>query len=324
MNICGFNFFLGEKGSRVESQLNKIKEVLESNKKNKFKIIKNPDNILQDKIFDFYVTCGDVKISFNKKMIDIYSKINSMKKPRLIRDVTYLRIIPKLTNLDVNNFPRFTWNSILPNKKNFPYDPNYDRWSELKKKYGLKVKDYKKQGDDILFLLQIPTDASLNELNFEKDGYLNFMIKTINEVFKYTDRKIILRRHPLNKNNDTISNFLLKYYYKTGRLLLSKNEKLEKDFENIKCVISFNSSATVEALFAGIRVINLAKSQPCFSAASNKLSEIENLTDLDRDNFLKKIAFLHWENNELDSFENKKYLCNLLEKSNPLNNHNGN
>ena len=56
-------------------------------------------------------------------MIDIYSKINSMKKPRLIRDVTYLRIIPEMTNLDVNNFPRFTWNSILPYKMNFPMIP---------------------------------------------------------------------------------------------------------------------------------------------------------------------------------------------------------
>ena len=91
----------------------------------------------------------------------------------------------------------------------------------------MKVKDYKKQGDNILFLLQIPTDASLNELNFEKDGYLNFMMRTINEIFKYTDRKIILRRHPLNKNNDVISNFLLKYYYKTEKVL-SNNEKLEK------------------------------------------------------------------------------------------------
>ena len=52
--------------------------------------------------------------------------------------------------------------------------------------------------------------------------------------------------------------------------------------------------------------------------------QFQNLADLDRDIFLKKIAFLHWENNELDSFENKKYLCNLLEKSNPLNNNNNN
>ena len=50
MNICGFNFFLNEKGNRVEDQLNKIKEILETNKKNKFKIINNPDNILKDNI----------------------------------------------------------------------------------------------------------------------------------------------------------------------------------------------------------------------------------------------------------------------------------
>ena len=52
-------------------------------------------------------------------------------------------------------------------------------------------------------------------------------------------------------------------------------------------VVSFNSSATVEALFKGINVINLSKRQPCFSAAHNDLSKIEDLHELDRNDFLK-------------------------------------
>ena len=67
----------------------------------------------------------------------------------------------------------------MPGEKNFPYDPNYNRWEDIKKKYNLHVRDYQKQGDKILFLLQIPTDASLNELNFNGKGYLDFMLKTI-------------------------------------------------------------------------------------------------------------------------------------------------
>ena len=318
MNICGLNIFLGDKGARVQNQLNKIKDILETNNTNKFITIKNTDNLFENNFFDFFVTCGDIKITYTKDMIVNYARINSTKKPRLIRDVTYLRIIPKLTNKNVNYYPRFTWNSILPNKLNLPYDPSYNRWLDIKKKYNLKIEDYKKQGDNILFLLQIPTDASLNKLNFKEEGYLKFMTRTINEIFEHTDRKIILRSHPLNKEYDEISSFLLKHFYKTRRVFLSNKGTLEDDLKNVKCVISYNSSSTVEALFKGINVINLSESQPCFSAASNKLSDIENLNELDRDDFLKKIAYLHWENDELDSIENKKYICKLLEKSIPI------
>ena len=66
----------------------------------------------------------------------------------------------------------------------------------------------------------------------------------------------------------------------------------------------------MEALFSGIRVINLSQSLKLyFSAASNKLSDIECLSDLDRNEFFNKIVFLHWENNELEkALKIKKYL----------------
>lgn len=315
MNICGINFFEGEKGSRVNQQLSLLEKIFLSNKTNSFEILKNVVSNIDLNKLDFFVTCGDIKITFNKELIEEYLKIKSTNKPILIRDVTYLREIPKIKNDDVNNFPRFTWNSILPDQHNFPFDPSYDRWSDIKKKYNLEIRDYQKQGDKILFFLQIQTDASLNELNFDGDGYLNFMIRTINKILKYTDRKIILRSHPLNRNKDKVLDYLINYFSKTKKVFTSNNDKLEDDLRNVKCVVSFNSSATVEALFKGINVINLSKRQPCFSAAHNDLSKIEYLNELDRNEFLKKISFLHWENNEFESEVFRKYFCNLLEKS---------
>ncbi len=316
MNICGLNFFDEAKGERVQNQLNEIGHIFNSNKSNDFVIINETNNDYLKK-YEFFVSCGDVKITFSKDLIEKYLNINLTKKPRLIRDVTYLRVIPEIRNLDVNFFPRFTWNSILPGERNFPYDQTYNRWLDIKNKYNLHIKDYKKQGDKILFFLQIPTDASLNELNFNNDGYLNFMIRTIKDIFKYSDRKIVLRSHPLNRKNDVIANFLLNHFRETKKVFLSNNEKLSDDLKDTKCVVSYNSSATVEALFDGINVINLSKMQPCFSAANNTLSAIENLKELNREDFLRKIAFLHWESEEIKSLEIKKYLCNLLEKSIP-------
>ena len=315
MNIGGINFFGGEKAKRVQDQLYEIKKIFDTNSNNNFNIIQNYTNKEELDNYNCFVNCGDIKITFNRELIKRYLDIKSTKKPILIRDVTYLRVIPKLRKLDVNHFPRFTWNSILPYKNNFPYDKSYNRWDDIKKKYNLTIKEYKKQRDNILFFLQIPTDASLNDLNFKKDGYLNFMIRTINDIFNYSDRKIILRSHPLNRKNDLIAEFLVNHFRKTNKVFLSNENLLEDEFKNIKCAISYNSSASIEALFNGINVINLSKMQPGFSAASNNLADIEKLSELNRDEFLKKIAFLHWENNEFESEENKKYLCKLFEIS---------
>ena len=77
------------------------------------------------------------------------------------------------------------------NNNNFPYDPSYNRWLELSRKYNLTIKDYKKDGDKILFILQIPADTSLNELNLYSDGYINFVIRSIKKILDNTDREII-------------------------------------------------------------------------------------------------------------------------------------
>jgi len=45
VNICGLNFFDGEKGRRVEKQLKEIKKIFLSNNKSDFNIIYDYDNI---------------------------------------------------------------------------------------------------------------------------------------------------------------------------------------------------------------------------------------------------------------------------------------
>ena len=95
MNICGLNLFEGEKYRRIQNQLKVIQEIFLVNKNNKFIYLDR--NVYDDDYekYDAFVTCGDVKIALDQDLIDIFLKLQSSKKPRLIRDVTYLRIIPK-------------------------------------------------------------------------------------------------------------------------------------------------------------------------------------------------------------------------------------
>ena len=68
----------------------------------------------------------------------------------------------------------------------------------------------------------------------------------------------------------------MNYFRKTNKVFISKNKTIEDDFKNVKCAISYNSSASVKHCLT-THVINLSNMQPCFSAASNNLSDIEKL-----------------------------------------------
>ena len=85
MNIYGLNFFNFEKGERIDQQLRIIKKIFEINKKNRFNIVRKFNNDLKDEV-DFFVTCGDIKISFENNILEKFNSLNSLNKPRLIRD----------------------------------------------------------------------------------------------------------------------------------------------------------------------------------------------------------------------------------------------
>ena len=99
MNIGGFNIFLGEKGDRINKHLHIIKEIFESDPKNKFNIFKE-DLGRNLKKLDFIVTCGDMKIIFPEIVNQSYQYIKTANIPHLIRDV-----IPQ-RNTQKNRFGR--------------------------------------------------------------------------------------------------------------------------------------------------------------------------------------------------------------------------
>ena len=86
MNICGLNFFDGEKANRVDEQLKFIKKIFSTKPTNIFNILEQFSNKELLEINDFFVSCGDVKITYNKELTSNYNKVKSLNKPILIRD----------------------------------------------------------------------------------------------------------------------------------------------------------------------------------------------------------------------------------------------
>ena len=316
----GYNFF-NKNSKRFEVYamlLNFMKNICESDKSSSFKISQNI-NINDLNKSNSFCTLGMKKISRPVSINSIIDTIENTKKPNLLRDNTLMRIIPEITNLEKLYYHTFIFNNLKPysNNLNFPYDPSYDRWAYLKKKYNLVIEDYKKPGSDILFILQLDTDQSLNYFNFGEKSYKSYAVEIIEKMMKITDRNIVIRSHPeyeRQKRKDPITTHLKKILKDVNRVKFSDNKYLNDDLSSARCLVSYNSSAGIHALMKGINVINLDRNSPCLSAASNDLRDIEELKYFDRNDAFKKIAYLHWETKELTSSIDRAYLCSLLKK----------
>ena len=233
--------------------------------------------------------------------------------PILIRELPVLRRIcegktDKHTEFEERWF-RFSWNSFFMDDGIHPYDPSYDRWSELQKKHNINVHDWKRRGDAILFCLQLDGDSALNRLIYNNIDYKEFCYNKILEIKKYTDRKIIIRNHPLDSS---VGKFLTSKFENDPLIEFSNMPDLYSDLDRAWCVITYNSTSCVEAMLYGTPVITL-DSSAITHELDFKISNIELDHTPERINLLKKIAFMQWTGKECTS----GYVWNLLKECMP-------
>jgi hypothetical protein len=125
-----------------------------------------------------------------------------------------------------------------------------DRFERFKKPFS----PWRKDGRDILIAL--PDEKPCKFYGIDRDQWVADTVATIK---KYTDRPIVLReRAP--KRIDRI---------KTDTLQAALNN-------NVFALVTFNSVAATESIFAGIPVFTLAPTNAASPVASQDLSQIDN------------------------------------------------
>ena len=179
----------------------------------------------------------------------------------------------------------------------------------------------KKNGDNILICGQLPWDTVLQDIN-----YFEWLKNIINKLRRYTKRNIIFRHHPLlygnykntkevifneNKNKrftkyKMLKNFIdLHLFLKNNNVILSENNDLYDDLQNIKCLIVYNSTTSVEALLNGIPFFTFSKHAVLYDISNNNITN-ENIENPYFPNnniikqFLIKISFYQWNLNEIE------------------------
>ena len=266
---------------------------------------------------DFFVQNGMKKKSRSNNQyyehVENYSKNN--KIPILIRELPVLRQIclsntKKQTILN-DRWIRLSWNSFFMDEGLHPYDSSYDRWRKLQKEHNIIVYDWKSRGDYILFCLQLDGDSALNRLSYNNIRYKEYCKNTINRIKKLTDRPILIRSHPFDP---TVKSFLMRNFKDDSQVCFSNSPDLYNDLDISYCMLTYNSTSSVESVLYGIPTIVLDTSAVATPVA-NKLDDMESLKEYDRDNWLKRIAFMQWQVNEMSD----GYVWNLLKRTAELN-----
>jgi hypothetical protein len=163
------------------------------------------------------------------------------------------------------DFYRMTRNDFQPSKiKERPAD----RWEFLKKKYGLKMGDWRK-GKHVLVTL-----SDQRTYDFFGVGKWSDFIKS--EIKKHTGREVILRSR-------------------------TETKPLGEQLRDAWCLVTFASNSTIDSLLAGVPVFTLGPSIARPMGYSD-LSKLEApLYPENREEFFRHMAYCQFTNEEFRS-----------------------
>jgi hypothetical protein len=270
-------------------------------------IIEDLENLSKFNI-DFFIQNGIKKPS--RENNDLYEYLEKTKKPILIREAPVIRLIGNGSQTKVpfeEQWNKFSWNSFFMDEGLFPYDVSYNRWEELSKKFNIKLHEWQRRGDAILFNLQKDGDSALNRLTYNDIDYKEFIAEKIKEIQKISDRPLIIRGHPLDQ---IVVPYLQKLFPK---LEYSVKRPLYDDLDRAWCMVTYNSTSCVESSLYGTPTIVLDSSAVSTEISQTHLKQIEDNWEPDRTEWCKKIAFHQWQGCELTD----GYVWNLLKKCMP-------
>ena len=196
-----------------------------------------------------------------------------------------------------HHYLRYSFNGVFPNTGIYcdtTVDPQ--RWQQISRDLNISLKDYRTQGNHILLCLQRNEGWSMGSVNIQ-----DWAISTINKIRQYTDRPIVIRPHPGDKQ----SKLILTPRHPQCRIPLSKNitissnESLLDDLKDCWAAVNYNSSPVVGAAIEGVPIFVADKAKSQCAEIANDLENIENPTLYDRQRWAERISMFHWKFDEL-------------------------
>ena len=196
---------------------------------------------------------------------------------------------------------RYSYDGIFANTGEYcNQNPDPDRWSKIQEHYNLKLQPWRQSGDHILLCLQ--RDGGWSMAGWD---VVDWALKTIVEIRKYSDRPIRIRPHPGDKRASKYCERLLKLCHsrRLSKIQVSHpTSTLMQDFANCWAVVNHNSSPGVAAAIEGIPVfLTDPERSQARDVANLSLNRIENPFMPDREAWIQRISQFHWSHDELST-----------------------
>ena len=159
-------------------------------------------------------------------------------------------------------------------------------------------------GDHILFCMQKVGDASLRG----KDIF-SWTLETIKDIRNYTDRKIIVRPHPLYRKKtqhaecrEAVCDYLNVEWQETD-VRQKEFVSVQKQLLNAWCTVTYSSGTGIDAVLNGVPNIACDTGSMVYDVSSKNVSEIEKPFRGDKKEWTNKIAHCQWSIEEFESGE---------------------
>ena len=227
-------------------------------------------------------------LNLRKNVFDTQQKNN--KRSIIIDSNLFLYADPGNTK----KYLRYSYDGIFPTTGEYcNSQPTLNRWDQISKDLNLSLKPWSTNKETILICCQ-------RDGGWSMDGQqlMPWLVKTIMEIKKHSDRKIVVRFHPGDRNSSKHKSALIRYNLQN--VFVTSNESILTDFKTAHVVVNYNSSPAVAAAIEGIPVfvLDFERSQ-AKDIANTDISKIENPVLYDRSVWIQKLAQMHWTSNEL-------------------------
>ena len=255
---------------------------------------------------------ANIKECKHKGLNDQYQYIIDSGKPFICVESPVFR-----KNMETNTIPyhRWSWWSYFRDVGDYANENSpSDRWEQISQDQNLVVEPWQDNPDGhILLCLQRPGDSSLHRiLTKKKQDYKYWIWKTVQDIRRYTDRKIVIRPHPFRL--DQTSNMLIGIDEQFSNIEISTNHSktievgggsggdgFRQDLEGAYCAVGLNSNALTETVMAGIPTFSLCPGSMAWPVSNHELKYIEEpQMEFDRTQWLYDLSYCQWREDEIE------------------------
>tara|TARA_B100001057_G_C22867585_1_gene957269 strand:- start:3884 stop:4786 length:903 start_codon:yes stop_codon:yes gene_type:complete len=164
--------------------------------------------------------------------------------------------------------------------------------------------NWKQDGDYILLCMQKVGDASLRGADV-----FAWTEQSVNQIRQYTDKKIIIRPHPLYRKSaqhNTLKEKILAVadvHWQESDVTKPNFTPIAEQLMNAWCTVTYSSGTGIDAVINGVPNVACDTGSMAYDVSSKEIAEVENPYRGDKTEWCNRIAHCQWSIDEFKSGE---------------------